>query len=95
MEEDQRVGGVGGGYQNGWSDMFWDVHIFCVRNGGLELDLCGMPQANIGLIVLQKKSHWGLYIQELAGYRVVALDIPIWHYIGVAIFYWKFMQICV
>ena len=23
---------------------------------------------------------------------MVALDIPIWHYGGVAIFYWKFLQ---
>ena len=40
---------------------------FYGRNGGLELDLCGMAKANIGLIVLQKKSHWGFYMQELEG----------------------------
>ena len=52
---------------------------FYVRNGGLELDLCGMAKANIGLIVLQKKKSLGVYMQELEGYRVVTLDIPRQH----------------
>ena len=52
----------GGGYQNGESDIFWDIQMFYVRNGGLELDLCGMAQPNIGLVVLQEKnSLWVIH----------------------------------
>ena len=40
--------------------MFWDVKVFYVRNSGLELDLCGMAKANIGLVVLQKKKSLGV-----------------------------------
>ena len=42
-----------------------------------------------------RKTHWGLYIQELAGYRVVTSGMPNQHRGGVAIFYWKFMQFAV
>ena len=59
--------GLRGGYQNGGSDIFWDVHIFYVRNGGLKLDLCGMAQANIGLIVLQKKKSLGVVYSGVGG----------------------------
>ena len=46
----------GGGHQNGGSDIFWDIQMFYGSNGGLESDLCGMAQPNIGLVVLQEKS---------------------------------------
>ena len=52
----------GGGHQNGGSDIFWDIQMFYGSNGGLESDLCGMAQPNIGLVVLQEKnSLWFIH----------------------------------
>ena len=57
-------------------------------NGGLELALLGMSQANIDLVIFQEtKCTEGIYTRELAGYRVVATDAPRRHRGGVALFY--------
>ena len=58
------------------------------RNGGLELALQGMSQANMDLGIFQeKKCTNGIYTRESAGYSVVATDVPSRHRSGVAIFY--------
>ena len=57
------------------------------RNGGLELALRGMAQANIDPIVFQEtKCTDRIYTRESAGYRVVATDAPSQHCGGVALF---------
>ena len=57
------------------------------RNGGLELALRGMAQANIDLIVFQEtKCTDGIYTRKSARYRVVATDALSQHRGGVALF---------
>ena len=47
------------------------------RNGGLELALRGMSQANMDLGILQeKKVTDGIYTRGSAGYSVVGTDAP-------------------
>ena len=58
----------GGGYQNGGSDIFWDIQMFYGRNVGLESDLCGMAQSNIGLVVLQGKKSLGVLHSGVGGW---------------------------
>ena len=54
----------------------------------MELALRGMAQANIDLGVFQEtKCTDGIYIRELAEYRIVATDTPSQHHGGVALFY--------
>ena len=58
------------------------------RNGGLELALRGMSQANMDLGIFQEtKFTEGIYTRESAGYLVVATDVPSRHRGGVALFY--------
>ena len=57
-------------------------------NGGLELALRGMSQANMDLGIFQEtKCTYGIYTRESSGYRVVATDAPSRHRGGVALFY--------
>ena len=59
------------------------------RNGGLELDLQGMSQANLDLGIFQEtKLTDGVYTHGLAKYSVVTTDTPSGHRGGVAVFYW-------
>ena len=47
------------------------------RNGGLELALRGMSQANMDLgIFRETKCTDGIYTRESAGYRIVTTDVP-------------------
>ena len=47
------------------------------RNGGLELELWGMDQANMDIGILQKtKCTDGIYTRESGGYSLVATDAP-------------------
>ena len=58
------------------------------RNGGLELALRGISQANMDLGILQEiKFTDGIYTKEPSGYCVVATDSPIRHRGGMALFY--------
>ena len=58
------------------------------RNGGLELALRGMAQANIDLGIFQEtKCTDGIYTRESDGYSVVAMDAPSRHRSRVAVFY--------
>ena len=58
------------------------------RNGGLELGLRVMSQANMDLGIFQKtKCTDGIYTRESAGYCVIAMDTPSPHRGGVALFY--------
>ena len=58
------------------------------RNGGLELALLGMSQANMDLGIFQEnKLTDGIYTRGLAGYSVVATDAPSRHRGGVAVFH--------
>ena len=58
------------------------------RNGGLESELRGISQANMDLGILQEtKCTDGIYTRDLAGYRVVATDVPSRHCGRVALFY--------
>ena len=57
-------------------------------NGGLELALRGMDQANMDLGIFQDtKCKDGIYTCESAGYSVIATDAPIRHRSEVAVFY--------
>ena len=57
-------------------------------NGGLELALRGMYQANMDLGIFQEtKLTGGVYTCGSAGYSVIAMDAPIQHRGGVAVFY--------
>ena len=59
------------------------------RNGGLELALRGMAQANMDLGIFQEtKCTEGIYTRESAGYIVVATDAPSRHHTRVAVLYW-------
>ena len=62
-----------------------------IRNGpnsGLEAELRGMSQTNMGLCILQEtKLTDGIYTRGSAGYSVVATDALSRHRGGVAIFY--------
>ena len=58
------------------------------RNGGLEVALWGVSQANMDLGILQEtKLTDGIYTRRSAGYSVVATDAPSRHRGGVAIFH--------
>ena len=58
------------------------------RNGGLELALQGMSQANMDLGIFQEtKCTEGIYTRESARYCVIAMDTSIQHRGGVALFY--------
>ena len=58
------------------------------RNRGLESALRGMSQANMDLGISQgKKVSDGIYTRRLAGYSVVATDVPSRHRSGVAVFH--------
>ena len=58
------------------------------RNGGLEMALRGMSQANTDLGILQEtKLTDGIYTRGSAGYSVIATDAPSQHCRGVALFY--------
>ena len=58
------------------------------RNGGLEVALRGISQANMDLGILQEtKLTDGIYTRGSTGYSVVATDAPSRHRGGVAIFY--------
>ena len=76
--------------------MFWDVQIILwskwqtgvgpLWHGGIQ----HRPDS-----AALKKTQWGFYMQELGGYGVVMLNIPIVHCGGMASFYWKFLQFAV
>ena len=58
------------------------------KNGGLESEIRGMPQANMELGIFQEtKCTDGIYTRESVGYRAVATDAPRRHRGGVALFY--------
>ena len=68
--------------------MFCTYDIWNGRNGGMELTLRGMYQANMDLDIFQEtKVTDGIYTCGSAGYSVVATDAPIRHCGGVAVFY--------
>ena len=47
------------------------------QKGGLETALRGMPQANMGLGILQEtKLTDGIYTRGSAGYSIIAMDAP-------------------
>ena len=57
------------------------------RNGGLELDLMGMSQANLDLEIFQEtKLTGGFYTYRSYGYIVIAKYAPIQHRGRVAVF---------
>ena len=57
------------------------------HNGGLKLELHGMAQANVDLILMQEtKTMDRIYAQESAGFRVVLLGNLSRHCGGVALF---------
>ena len=57
-------------------------------NGGSELLLMGMSQANMDLGIFQEtKIANGVYTRGSARYSVVATDAPSRHHGGVAVFY--------
>ena len=58
------------------------------RNGGLELALLGIAQANMDLGIFQEtKCVDGIYTRKSDGYSIVATDAPSRHRGGVAVFY--------
>ena len=58
-------------------------------NGGLELALRGMGQANMDVGVFHKTNLTdGIYTRGSEGYRVVATSVPSRHHGGIAILYW-------
>ena len=58
------------------------------HNGGLELALWGMAQANMDLGIFQEtKCTEIVYTRESAGYSVVVTDAPSQHRGGVPVFY--------
>ena len=58
------------------------------QNGGLEAALCGMSQANMDLGILKEtKLTDGIYTRGSTGYSAIAIDAPIRHHGGVALFY--------
>ena len=70
------------------SIIFGTYNIRNDRNGGLELALRGMAQANMDLGIFQEtKCTEGIYTRESAGYSVVATDALSQNPGGVAIFY--------
>ena len=57
------------------------------RNRGLEAALQGMSQANMDMGILQEtKLTDGIYTRRSAGYSVIAMNAPIQHRGGVALF---------
>ena len=63
---------------------FGTYNIQNFRNGGLELALHGMAQANVNLGLLQENNITdGVYVQDSAGFPVVALDAKSRHHRGV------------
>ena len=59
------------------------------RNGGLELVLRRMYQANIDMVILQEnKITNSVYTYGLSGYNVVAMYTPSRHRDRFAVFYW-------
>ena len=67
---------------------FSTYNIRNVRNGGLELELRGMPQDNIYPGIFQDMELTdGVYNRGLARYIVVATDAPSRHFSRVAVFY--------
>ena len=85
---------ITGGYTRGReSRRFGTYNIRNTQNGGLELVLQGMSQANIDLGIIQEtKMTGGVYTRGSSGYSVVATDAPIRHHGGVEVFYWPSLQ---
>ena len=76
-------GGVGGKVIRSGS-----YNISNVSNGGLGSALWGMAQAKLDLGVFQEINVTNrFHMQDLAGYRVLANDVPIQHLEEVAVFY--------
>ena len=84
----QAVEGGGGGH------MPICFGIYNIRNrqsGGLELAVRGMVQSNVDVGVFQKtKLADSIYIQGLAGYKVIAKPAPIRQRGGVTLFYQEY-----
>ena len=58
------------------------------KNGGLELELCGMAQVRVDCGVLQEtKLTKGVYTRESSGFQVMATEEPSAHCGGVEIFH--------
>ena len=67
---------------------FGTYNIHNGRNGGLELALQGMSQANTDLGIFQEtKLTDGIYTRGSAGYSVIATDAPSQHCGRVAVFH--------
>ena len=59
------------------------------RNGGVELALQGMYQANMELEISQQTNlTGGVYTHGLSGYSIISTDATSRHCGGVAVFYW-------
>ena len=57
--------------------MIWYIKIRNGCNGDLKSSLCSMAYSNINMGMLHEtKKTEGFYTQWLAGYRVVASDVP-------------------
>ena len=68
--------------------IFGTYNLFNGCNGGLEVALRGMPQANMDLGILQETELTdGIYTRGSDRYSVVATDAPSRHRGGVAIFH--------
>ena len=68
--------------------MFCTYNICNGWNGGLELALRGISQANMDLVIFQEtKLTNGVYTHGSAGYSIVAMDVPSLHRSRVTVFY--------
>ena len=72
-----------------WTSIRFGMYNICNgRNGGIELALRGMVQANLDLGLLHEmKLTDGFYARRSDGCRVVAMDGPRRHHGGVVVFY--------
>ena len=67
---------------------FGTYNIHNGRNGGLDLEIRGMSQANMDLGIFQEtKLTDGIYTRGSDGYSVVVTDAPIRHRDGVEVFH--------
>lgn len=75
----------------------FETHKICNgRNGGLELELYDMDQANVDLVLLQEtKITDGVYARDSAGFCIFASDTLIRHCGGMALFYKYFLRFVV
>ena len=69
---------------------FGSYNIYNIRNGRMQSALRRMAHSNIDLGVYQETNITrGIYVQHLAGYRLMAVHTPIRHRRGMEILYWE------